>query len=291
MAAKEAAGKTAATKAPKATGNLPHTDLDRTLVEEIKGLFRARRQATLQIARKAFELRLEYGEYTEEGAFQYNKDFKAFYQKELASIFGTSMSTFSRWGTIGEALDKVSERFGEHCIEKLPTSFEALYRISQLTEEEFGLCIQDTFSRDKITDVLPSQWKPKYKKKKTPLITPTVTAAAIKRWRDKWRDPPVKKEPRTHYRVAYQIQLPSDFTKMNNDGTPKIADEQVKEFSAFIEKVAKNIADLKEESKIDVALISKMDVVTEARAKEFEDKQRSLEAAAKKKKEANSKKK
>ena len=280
MARKTTAKKKPAKRASKS--NQPHTNLDIALVEELRGLWRTRRRATLEIARIAFELKLEYGEYNEKGKFEYNKDFKAFYHKELASIFGAAMSSFSRYASIGEAIDKVSQRFGDRFTDKLPSSFEALYQISQLTDEEFGLCIEDTFSRDKITDVLQSQWKRKNSKKKTPLITPTVTAASIRSWREKWNNPKQKKEPAPYYRVAYQIQLPADFTKMNEDGTPMIADEQVKEFSAFIEKVAKNISDLKEEGNIDVALTSKMDAVTDARAKAFEKKQKSLEAAAKK---------
>ena len=126
--------------------------------------------------------------------WKYSKQFKDWWSTYSAqTVFGTE-SNFTKYAKAGGAIRKVHTRF-ENKSDQLPITLTALYEISQLTEMELTLCLENTYSRTSITEP-ESSWK--RPKKARPLINAQVTATTLKTWRKNWNNPPVAKtEKRT----------------------------------------------------------------------------------------------
>lgn len=156
------------------------TPLDRALVDEFVTFQQNIRENTISMAQKAFEIRSEY--LSADGR-KYDEEFEKWWSGyKLDTIFG-KRANFTKWASAGEALEHA--KIGEYR-DRLPTTLTALYEVSQLTPDELTLCIQDRYMRTSLTD------QPKGSRKPSPLIHPEATAAEIKSWRTKWRNPKPK---------------------------------------------------------------------------------------------------
>jgi hypothetical protein len=154
--------------------------LDRALADELVALQGNVRENTIAMAMKAFEIRSQY--LSEDGR-RYDEAFEKWWASfNLDSIFG-KRANFTKYAAAGEALEKA--KVGEYR-DRLPLTLTALYEVSQLTPDELKLSVQDTFSRDSLTDT------PKGRQKPTPVVHPEATAAEIKSWRKRWRSPKPK---------------------------------------------------------------------------------------------------
>lgn len=68
----------------------------------------------------------------------------------------------------------------------MPTTLTALYEISQLTDDEVKLCLEDKYTRASLTSA------PTGRKIPSPRIHPEVTANEITSWKKRWRNPKPK---------------------------------------------------------------------------------------------------
>ena len=158
--------------------------LDKAAADRIVELIGNVRKAGIELARYAAELRDQHLD--EKG--NYDKKFRDFWEKfELDKNFG-QRANFTRYALAGKAIEKIEANFPElDALEKrLPHSIAALYELSQLNLDEIRICLQNTYKRRDLT-APQSEWTAPNKPK--PLITPSVTAAQLKSWREKWRNP------------------------------------------------------------------------------------------------------
>jgi hypothetical protein len=154
--------------------------LDETLVEEFKGYQKNIRDNTVAMAEKAYDIRSQY--LSADGR-KYDEVFEKWWNvHNLKKVFG-KRANFTKWAMSGEALAKAEfSKYSDH----MPTTLTGLYEVSQLTPEEVKLCLQDRYTRASLTD------QPKGQKRPSPVIHPDASAAEIKAWRNRWRNPPVK---------------------------------------------------------------------------------------------------
>jgi hypothetical protein len=177
--------------------------LDQALADQFTSLLGTARKSTVELATKAAAVR---NQYLSVDGTRYAPEFHQFWKTyNMESKFG-SLSTFTKYAGIGDAIEKVRARY-EKYEAKLPTTMTALYEIAQLDDTELELCLEDHWGR---TEITPDRGKWKRKgKKPAPLINPTVTAAVIKAWRKKWRNP--QQPPTDKRRVSLaQIKIHSD---------------------------------------------------------------------------------
>ncbi len=155
-------------------------ELNKALVDEFVGFQKHIRENTIAMAQKAYELRSQY---LQTDGKKYDKEFETWWSDyKLDTIFG-KRANFTKWASAGAALAQAE--IGKYR-DQLPTTLTALYEVSQLTPQELKLCIEDRFTRASLAD------EPKGRKKPSPLIHPETTAAEIKGWRERWRNPKSK---------------------------------------------------------------------------------------------------
>ena len=164
--------------------------LDQALLDEFKQFHKNIRTNTIAMAERAYDVAQAFVNGSMDGArWDYKKEFKSWWSTFSAhTVFG-SESNFTKYAKAGAAIRKVHTRF-EHKSDRLPITLTALYEISQLTEMELTLCLENTYSRTSLTEPEASWKRPK---KARPLINAQVTAAALKTWRKNWNNPPVAK--------------------------------------------------------------------------------------------------
>jgi hypothetical protein len=158
--------------------------LDKVVADRIVELAGNVRKAGIELAKYAAELRAQYID----AKGNYDKKFQDFWEKfELDKNFG-QRANFTRYALAGRAIEKIEANFPQlETLEKrLPTSIAALYELSQLNLDEIKICLENTYKRKDLTTPQNDWSRPK---KPTPLITPSVTAAQLKSWREKWRNP------------------------------------------------------------------------------------------------------
>ena len=169
--------------------------LDQALLDEFKQFNKNIRTNTIAMAERAYDVAQAFVVGSMDGErWKYSKQFKDWWSTYSAqTVFGIE-SNFTKYAKAGAAIRKVHTRF-ENKSDQLPITLTALYEISQLTEMELTLCLENTYSRTSITEP-ESSWK--RPKKARPLINAQVTAATLKTWRKNWNNPPVAKtEKRT----------------------------------------------------------------------------------------------
>ena len=140
------------------------------------------RRNTIDLARLAYEI---HSTHISADGRKYDDHFEKWWKNHSVERLFGSRSNWSRWQTAGGAIAKVEVQFAKH-FSALPMSVDALYAVAQLTDQELALCIQNTYTRTSITD--PEQ-KWKRPKKPRPVIHPSATAASIRNWTEKWRNP------------------------------------------------------------------------------------------------------
>ena len=102
----------------------------------------------------------------------------------MNDIFG-SRTNWTKWYRAGETIEKVRAQFGQH-IGQLPLSRDALYEIAMLRPDEMSLCFQGNISRTSVTEP-EIEWK---RHRWPSVINSKATAASIRSWRKRWRQPP-----------------------------------------------------------------------------------------------------
>jgi hypothetical protein len=154
--------------------------LDAELVVELKTYHKSIRDNTISMAQKAFEIRSQY---LNADGRKYDEEFEKWWSThDLDAVFG-KRANFTKWASSGSALERAKL---DKYLDRMPTTLTALYEAAQLTRDELTLCLQDKFTRASLTET------PKGRAKPSPLIHPEVTAAEIKSWRIKWRNPKPK---------------------------------------------------------------------------------------------------
>lgn len=167
-----------------------------------------------------------------------SKTFRDWWKKHgLDQVFG-SKSTFYRYAEIGTFLGDLekNKRLKKH-IAQLPPSVTALKAICDLTEEEFELCLKDTYKRDSIDGEAKLDRKGKNPK---PLINPGVKASQIKAWHKKWTNPPQKREDDRILELVTIKGNIENFLAANEDGSdlkyPKLLG-MAEEISEAVKKI------------------------------------------------------
>ena len=158
--------------------------LDKSAADHIVELAGNVRKAGIEFAKYAAQLRDQYID----AKGNYDKSFRDFWEKfELDKNFG-QRANFTRYALAGKAVEKIAANFIDiQTVEKrLPTSIAALYELSQLSLDEIKICLENTYKRKDLTTPQNEWTRPKHP---TPLITPSVTAAQLKSWRQRWRNP------------------------------------------------------------------------------------------------------
>jgi len=184
----------AATSTVRSTSNLrviPNAPvLNKQLVDEFRDKFGDIRRSTLAICARAWEVKANYTD----ASGSYTQKFKTWYSNYgVDSIFG-SKPNFTKYANAGEAIEKVQKNWDAKA-DQLPTSMNALYEVSQLTDDELRLCLENTYTRSSVTSPKTEWTRPR---KPKPLIHPQTIAATIRAWRKNWRHPkPVNTERRT----------------------------------------------------------------------------------------------
>ena len=154
--------------------------LNQALVDELVTFQKNIRENTSLMAQRAFQIRSEY---LSADGLKYDPAFEKWWSAHnLSSVFG-QRANFTKWAAAGEVVEQAKVAGYS---DRLPTAMTALYELSQLTPDEIKLSVQDTYTRDSLTD------DPKGKEKPSPLIHPEVTAVEIKSWRKQWRNPKPK---------------------------------------------------------------------------------------------------
>ena len=150
------------------------------LVAELKGYQKNIRENTIAMALKAWAVRSQY--LSEDGR-KYDSEFETWWSSnKLNSVLG-GRSNFTKLASGGEAFENA--KFDKYS-DRMPSTLAALYEVSLLTRDELKLCVHDRYSRTSLTGA------PKGNKTPSPLNHPEVTAAEIRNWRKKWRNPPIK---------------------------------------------------------------------------------------------------
>ena len=164
--------------------------LDQALLDEFKQFHKNIRTNTIAMAERAYDVAQAFVEGSMDGErWKYSKQFKDWWSKLSAhTVFG-SESNFTKYAKAGAAIRKVHTRF-ENKSDQLPITLTALYEISQLTDTELTLCLDNTYSRTSLTEPEASWKRPRNAR---PLSNPQLTAAALKTWRKNWNNPPVAK--------------------------------------------------------------------------------------------------
>jgi hypothetical protein len=156
------------------------------------------------LAKLAYDI---HSNHISESGKKYDAEFEKWWRDHsIESLFG-SRSNWSRWKDAGAAISKVEARFSKHAT-KLPISVDALYAVSQLTDDELALCLENTYTRTSVTtDRLG--WR--YPKKPKPLINPSVTGSKIRTWSKKWRDPSIKQPSDPRRLVLATVKIHGSF--------------------------------------------------------------------------------
>lgn len=203
--------------------------LNQETYEKIKEYFSKAKRSVIDLAVFAYEMRLQY---LEADGRKYSPAFMKWWKEnKLENQFG-SLPTWTKYAQVGELLQQTRART-DRSFERLPYSLEALYQISRLSDEEFHLCLQDTYSRTSLTQS-ESEWK--RPKKPNPLIHPHVTAKNIETWRRNWREPKVPSKKDARNLVLARVMIHQDFLKVNQESEPDgpISQADVREFSRRI---------------------------------------------------------
>jgi hypothetical protein len=180
--------------------------LDQTLVDEFKSYQKNIRDNTIAMAEKAYHIR---NQYLSADGRKYDPKFEEWWTlHNLNSVFG-GRSNFTKWASAGEVLEKA--KFDKSS-DRMPHSLNALYEVALLTDDERKLGLENTYTRATLTDA------PKGKKKPSPLIHPETTAATIKSWRTRWRNPKPKSTEKRRLPYA-TIKIHGSLFDFDNKGT------------------------------------------------------------------------
>jgi FtsZ-binding cell division protein ZapB len=210
--------------------------LDKALADKLTELKATERTAATASALFAATIR---NQYMDASGKKYAPEFVAFWKKfSMEKRFG-SLQNFSKYANAGDAIEKVRAQFDKY-EKNLPTTLTALYEFAQLTDEEMELCLETTYSRPEVTSDR-TKWKsPKAPK---PLITPSVTAGAIKSWRMNWRNPKAPNTDKRRLKIA-EIKVHGSLFDFK-DGKPQgiISLEKLAEITEAIKKVISDFPD------------------------------------------------
>jgi len=186
--------------------------LNKELADRISTLIGNVRRSVIDLASLAAEIR---NQYRDESGKKYDSTFEAFWKAfNMDGKFGTR-ATFTKYASIGDVIHKVQAQF-EMYADSLPVTMTALYEISQLTDEELGLCLVNTYRRSEVTADQKKWIKPKTKPK--PLIHPHVQAGIISGWRKRWRNPVPPDTDKRKLSVA-EVKIHNSLTSFRKDGT------------------------------------------------------------------------
>jgi hypothetical protein len=203
--------------------------LNQDTYEKIKEYSSKAKRSVIDLAVFSYDMRMQY---LEADGRKYSSAFMKWWKEhKLENQFG-SLPTWTKYAKVGELLQQTRART-DKSFERLPYALEALYQISQLTDDEFRLCLQNTYMRTSLTQS-ESEWKrPKTPK---PLIHPHVTAKAIEAWRRNWREPKVPSKKDARSLVLARVMIHQDFLKVNAQSEPDgpISQTDVREFSRRI---------------------------------------------------------
>ena len=207
--------------------------LDQALADKFTALLGTIRKSTVELATTAATVR---NQCLSADGKRYDADFYKFWKTfDMEKKFG-SLSTFSKYAGIGDAIEKVRARY-EQYQDRLPTTMTALYEFSQLEDYELELCLEDHWTRTEIT-ADSGKWKRKGRRP-APIINPSATAAAIRTWRTHWRNP--KQPPTDKRRLALaEIKIHSAlFDFKNGQHSDLISKEQVIEIAEALKELMK----------------------------------------------------
>ena len=209
------------------------TALGADQVELIRGYHRDIRQNTMNMAKLAYEI---HSEHISKDGRKYDAPFEKWWKEnDVGALFGTR-SNWTHWHQAGLVISKVEKRFSRN-FNQLPMTVRALKEIAELTDEEMGLCLQNTYARTSLSQPEGTWTRPK---KPKPLINTSVSAAKINAWREAWRNPKpkVKSDPRRLVLATIKIHGSFfDFDKRTALPSGLLDKEAVRKFSKKLNDV------------------------------------------------------
>ena len=201
------------------------------LADEFKLHFDQQREGAIQLCLLAAAVR---NEYLDEKGRRYTAAFEKWWKAHSLDGLFKNRNNFAKYAEAGDAIEKVEARFRTKR-SQLPVSMSALYEIAKLSDDELVLCLEHTYSRKEITEVDPKNWKGG---KTKPLIHPSVTASEIKNWREKWRNPPKKKDEKRTVQLL-EISIHGSIYNVDANGlqTGKIKAEEIQNAVTMISAI------------------------------------------------------
>ena len=206
--------------------------LNKELADRISTLIGNVRKSVLDLSALAADVR---NQYLDSSGRKYDAAFEKFWKDfDLDGKFG-SRANFTKYANVGDVISRVAAQF-EAYVDRLPVTLSALYEISQLNNDEIGLCLTDTVKR---TEVTADQTKWKKPKKPKPLIHPHVQAGVIAAWRKSWRNPVPPNTDNRRVRLA-EIKIHDSFGKFK--GTDHSGVISLNDVDSIIEALKKAVA-------------------------------------------------
>lgn len=215
-------------------------ELNQKLKDQFEELFGAARKSIMEQVKLASLVR---NQYLDANGRKYAPEFQAFWKDYSMDGLFKSLSNFTKYASAGDAISKVEKRFEQH-FNRLPMTINALYEISQLSDDQLELCLQNTYKRFEITSDR-SKWKSL--KKPKPLINPQATAAEISNWRKNWINPKTVATDKRRLKLAevYVHGSLYDFDRKTAEFIGKITKEYIKTISdTLVDAIGKFDEDL-----------------------------------------------
>ena len=241
--------------------------LNKELADRISTLIGNVRKSVLDLSALAADVR---NQYLDSSGRKYDAAFEKFWKDfDLDGKFG-SRANFTKYANVGDVISRVAAQF-EAYVDRLPVTLSALYEISQLNNDEIGLCLTDTVKRTEVT-ADQTKWK-KPKKPKS------------------WRNPVPPNTDNRRVRLA-EIKIHDSFGKFK--GTDHSGVISLNDVDSIIEALKKAVAGIPAEFiRIDLHDEKLKEKYRKSEEKAEEKAKEEAEAAKKKpkKKKTNKKKK
>jgi len=255
-------------KPDNASNKIP---LNQATYDQVVSYFGKIKRSVVELAMFAYDIHIQY---IDDSGKKYSDDFRTWWDTfQLDAQFG-SLSNFSKWQNAGRLLRATQKRNEKH-FKKLPLSLDALYQVSQLKDDEFALCIENTYKRTSLTQE-ESEWK--RSKKPKPVIFQNATGASIKRWRENWRNPRAKADRDPKRLLFAQIMIHKDFLAVDAKGQTfaAITPDQLRGYT-------KSISDLFAGKESSVKLVFHSETLCDKQEQKITDAEERMKEALKKK--------
>ena len=233
--------------------------LNAALIKELKDKFESERKSRFDIFILSTSIR---NRYLDKKTNSYKKEFEDWFKKnKLDELYG-SMSNFTKYCGCGEVINYVATKTDDpkKYLNQLPLTIGSLYELSMVLKKDidlFKILFHFTPTRTSV-DEPKVQWKTK----RSPLINSTVTEINVRKWRQKFENPPPPKVKRTDKRTLKFITISVngelwDFDKKTGD---KVGCVDLNDVEDFLKQVNGLITD---KNKLQFKITDELEYLTE----------------------------